>query len=349
MLQLEYTCTDAERREAQSLSLRQELGKGSRIRTHVMLIGMLALALTAVYFQFRMEVAPRFRLWYLLLFPAAFLFLFFWNRRVRKRPDKPSKFELSEREVTAINDNLRVSTEWSAFGKCLESSNLFVLVDKTKFYLLIFPKRVFPDERAQDWFRTLANQRSNAAASTADLPPVQSVPLPADGVAINFQLGYRDYLNRLLISWRIKGIALAIFLFVTGQCIYMSTQPNPEAVNSPAKVYFVFVLPFLAVMFAIIFPIVALVSWSSERKHLIPRQLVLGTERISFAGSAGTGFMPWTTYTHWLENRWCFVVWKPGSRIWDMFPKRAFASPLEIDRCRELLQQHLRKSRWFFY
>lgn len=348
MLQLEYICTDAEMREAQSLELRETLGKGSRVWTNLALFGMLALALALVYFQLRNEVSPRWRIFYLLLFPAAFVFLHFSKKRARNRPRKPVKIELSDREVMIINDGLRVSTPWTEFGKCLESPNIFILLNKTGRYLLIFPKRVFPDERAQNWFRSQASQPHNVAASTADTPFSASMPVPADGIALNFQLGYWDYFNRLITSWRTRGIALGLYMLITGICLYQGAQPDPDAVNSPAKVYFVFMLPIFTAMLVIIAPVVALISWLNEKKHLTPRQIVLSGERLDFGGPDGSGFIPWTTFKYYKENRWSFYVWNPSPRQWDMFPKRAFTSAMEIERCRALLQKKLLRSRWFY-
>jgi hypothetical protein len=277
---------------------------------------------------------------------AVFVFFFVKNKLASKRPKKTTRFELSDREVTVVNDGARVSTQWSGFGECLESPNLFVLVDKTKRYALVFPKRVFPDESVQNWFRNQASQRPNVAASTADLPVLHSPPPAADGIVLNFRLGYLDYLNRLLISWRIKGILLALYAFMIGNFFYMQAHPIPNAVNSPAKTIFVFALPTFTVMMALVLPVVAFITWRSHTKYLPPRQFVLSADRIGIAEPGGTGFIPWTTYKYWLENRWCFVIWK-GQR-WDMFPKSAFTSQAEIEKCRIFLQQNLKRSRWFF-
>jgi Ca2+/Na+ antiporter len=346
MLLLEYICTDAEMREAQSLNTRQQFGKGSRVRTHLVLFGMLVFVLGLAYLQMRTEIAPQYRPWFLVLIAVVFVFFFFKNRFARKRPKKSARFELSDREVTIVNDGARVSTQWSGFGECIESPNLFVLVDKTKRYLLVFPKRVFPDESAQNWFRNQASQRPNIAASTADQPVLRNAPPAADGIVLNFQLGYRDYLNRMIISWTTKGFLLAVYAFIIGNFFYMEAHPNPNAVNSPAKVIFVFALPIFTAMLAIILPIGAFFTWHSHAKYLPPRQFVLSAERIGIAEPDGTGFIPWETYKYWLENRRCFVIWK--GRHWDMFPKRAFTSQAEVEKCRAFLQQNLKRSRWFF-
>ncbi len=347
-LQLEYICTDAEMREAQSLNLRRQLGKGSRARTLLTLFGFLSVLLVALYFRIRTEVAPKYQPYFLAAVAVIFVFFFFKQRRSRKNSDKPTRVEVSHREVVFENNGARASVLWSGFSQCLESHNLFVLLDQPKGLMLIFPKRVFPDEAAQNWFRLQANQRPNAAASTADMPTPSCPPLPGDGIALNFQLGFRDYLNRTMVSWRTKGILLLVFVVITVACLYEAAHPPPDAVNSPAKVYFVFMLPFMTVMMAVIVPGVAFMAWRMDKKYLGPRQIVLGNERIEFASVLESGHLPWTAFKYWLENRWCFLVWHPGGPKWEMLPKRAFASATERDRCRDLLRQRLRRSRWFF-
>src|SRR5258708_689260 len=113
ILRLEYECTDAERREAQSLSLRQQLGGGSK---------------------------------------------------------------------------------WL-----------------TMLVLLIFPKRVFPSESWQSWFRAQANKRPDPKASARPELSVTTQTIFATDIRFSFRLGFRDYLDRTLASWRTWGI---IFLTV---------------------------------------------------------------------------------------------------------------------------------------
>jgi FtsH-binding integral membrane protein len=310
------------------------------------LFGILSFVLGLAYFRMRTEVAPKDRPWFLVLFAVLFFFFFYLQIRTRKRSKIPTRFELSDREVTIINDGARFSTQWSGFGEYLESPNLFLLVDKTKRFSLIFPKRVFPDESAQNWFRNQASQRPNMAASTADLPVLHSAPAAADGIVLNFQLGYRDYLIRILISWKTKGILLLVYLFIFGLYLNSLAHPDPGAVNSPNKVFFVFMLPIITAMMAIVLPVTAFITWRSHTKFLPPRQFVLSAERIGIAEPGGTGFIPWTRFKYWRETQSCFLIWK--GQQWDMFPKRVFASPADIEKCRTFLQQNLKRSRWFF-
>ena len=151
----------------------------------------------------------------------------------------------------------------------------------------------------------------------------------------------------MLTSWRIRGIALGILVFVIGTFLYSAANPPPDAVNSPLKVFLI-MLAMITPMLAAGFPVVAFISWRSEKKYLEPKQVALTGEGIEFADRDGTGLLPWTTYTYYLENRWSFFVWNPRGPLWFMFPKREFASPSDIEQCRDLLRTHLRVSRWFF-
>ena len=345
-LKLEYICTDAELKEAQSLSLRQQLGGGSRWRTLLVLFVILAGVLTLLYFQFKTEIAPQYRPYFLVLVGVAFAFFFFKQRQVRKQPDLPTRLEVSEHGITILNDTTRIDVHWSGFSQCLESPNLFVLVDKPKRFLITLPKRAFPDAAAQDWFRVQANQPSAVAASTADVPFTPKQPA-TDGITLNCQLGYRDYVNRTVTSWRMRGIALAIYAFAIGMCVYQGMQPpTPERVNSPEKVMCI-MLAVLTVMMLCLIPIISFFMWRRDIKYLSPRQLVLTGEHIAFAGPDGHGILPWATFTCYLENRRSFFVWNTNGQAWDMFPKRTFTSVTDLERTRELLKQKLRPSRWF--
>lgn len=335
-------------KEAQSLQLRQQFGGGKRWRSLLALFGMLGGLLVLAYFRIRHEVAPKHQPLVLAAVAALFLFFYFQQKRSRKQPDKPTRLEVSAQGIAILNDGLRVEIRWSGFSQCLESPGLFVLVDRPKTMLIALPKRAFPDVAAQDWFRSQVNQPSNGAASTADVPWGIVSGAAANGVALNYQLGYRDYLNRMATSWRTRGIALFVLVVFIGMFVYQSLRPMPNAVNSPAKVFAIMIAVMTPMMTAVFF-VMTFVAWRSEIKYLEPRQVVLAAEHLAFAGADGQGTMPWTTYTHYLENRWSFFIWKPGARVWDMFPKRAFTSASEIDRCRELLQRHLKPSRWFYY
>ena len=86
-------------------------------------------------------------------------------------------------------------------------------------------------------------------------------------------------------------------------------------------------------------------TWRLQAQYLGPQEIALSEESVAFAGTDGSGTVPWTRFKHYKETPWSFIVWR-GS-LWMMFPKRAFTSWEDLSRCRDLLERHLRRSRWF--
>ncbi len=166
----------------------------------------------------------------------------------------------------------------------------------------------------------------------------------ADRVTFRVQLGFRDYLDRTVASWRTWGLFLVVAALMAGTTLYQPANPPPDAVNSATKVFFMFEFPFLLVLVPIVILIVSLHAWRMHRKYLAPQEMTLSEESISFASSEASGALPWTSYTCYKETRWSFILWR-GS-VWTMFPKRTLASSDDLRRCRNLLAKHLRQSRW---
>jgi Na+/melibiose symporter-like transporter len=341
-------CTVAESKEAQSLHLRQNYGSGSKWRTRLVLLGMLVVTLGLGWLRFKYEVAPEDRGWFLKLFVVvavvAFFVLFFFKRLSRRKRSEPVRLEISEQELIFTGSNGRTAMPWTAFSNCVESPALFVLLDKSKLISFAVPKRVFPDEKAKDWFRSLTKRLDNLISS-----PPGDVVMPgrfsAKGITLTVQLGYRDYLVRMVTSWRTKGIALAILLFATG--IFLFTPAPPDAVVPPGKVFLIMMATMIP-MLTVVFLIVAFVSWRSEKKFLKSQHVALSSDGIQFADGDASGLLAWTAYKYYLENRWAFFIWNPRGSLWMMFPKRQFASPMDIEQCRDLLRTNLKASRWFY-
>jgi len=342
--QLEYSCTDAEMKEAEALQLRQHYGGGSKWRTRLVLFGILALAIAALYIRFKREIAPRDRFWFIALVVVVYIALLIFKRVTRRKTDGVVRLEVSEREVVFNSDNGRTAMLWSAFSRCLESPNLFVLVDRPKTILYAVPKRAFPDEAAQNWFRTLANQPQSVAPAVSDAALMPGRSVAANGISLTFQLEYRDYLSRVLTSWRTKGLVIGILVFVTG--INFFSTPPPDAVNSSLKVQLI-VLAMIIPMLGVLIFVISFFSWRGEKEYLVPQQIVLTSEGIEFASRDSSGRVPWSTYKYYLENRWSFFVWHPRGSLWFMFPKREFTSQSDLTQFRTLLQTNLKRSRWF--
>jgi len=86
-------------------------------------------------------------------------------------------------------------------------------------------------------------------------------------------------------------------------------------------------------------------AWRAHVKYSVLQEIALSEEYIAFAGADASGTLPWTTFMYYKETWWSFILWR-GS-FWMVFPKRAFTSWDDLSRCRELLDRHLRQSRWF--
>jgi hypothetical protein len=344
-LQLEYACTKAESEEAQTLLLRKQLGRGSKWLTRLVLFVLALGVLLAFYFQLRQDFSPS-RSRYIL---AAIIFLVsvfvLWKNRKRKKRTVTNEVEVSDAGVTLMAGAARVESPWAAFGDVLESTNLFVLVDRTRSSLLVLPKRAFPSENWQTWFRSLANNRPKP-----ELQTVLPAPTPAsqrDGITLSFRLGFRDYVARALASWFTWGMVLGFAGMILVISIQQGMKPDPRAVYSPAQVYFMFMLPVTLLMGVMVVFISAIHPWISHRKHLIPREIAVSEDSLVEASTDGTSVVPWTAFSRYKETRTCFLIWGRPGGAWLMFPKRAFCSANDLERCRALLHKKLHQSRWF--
>lgn len=344
-LQLEYTCTDADLKEAKALQLRQRYGGGSKWRTQIVLWSFLLLAAGALYFRFTHEIQPNDRPWFIALVVIVYVFFLIFKRMTRRKTGRSVRLEISERELVFNGENGHTSMLWSAFSQCLESPNLFVLVDRPKAIVYAVPKRVFPDEAAQDLFRTHANQPQSVAPTTEDETLLPGRFAAADGISFTFQLKYRDYLNRFLTSWRTKGLLIGIFALITAINIF--STPPPDAVVPPLKVYLLMISAMTPMLVVMMF-VLAFFSWRGEKKYLVAQQIVLRNEGIEFANRDSSGRLPWSTYKYYLENRWSFFLWNPIGSVWFMLPKREFPTQSDVTQFRIILQTNLKLSRWFY-
>jgi hypothetical protein len=109
-----------------------------------------------------------------------------------------------------------------------------------------------------------------------------------------------------------------------------------------------FVIPSLLVMMVFLILVISVHSWWTHSIGSTPQELALAEASIGFRSRDGSGTFPWSTYQCFKETRWSFILWNPRTSGWLMLPKRAFASTGDLSRCRALLSQHLRQSRWFF-
>jgi hypothetical protein len=213
--------------------------------------------------------------------------------------------------------------------------------------LLVISKRAFPSESSQTWFRGEANIRLSFVQQPPTVAPDLATSPRADSVRFTVQLGFWDYFDRTIASWRTWGFLIAMAGLMLGVGAYAAANPPHDAIYSATQMFFMFEIPFLVVMTAIIILIGSLHSWLSNIKHSAPQEVAISEDSIVFSGADASGALAWTVYTRYKETPWSFILWKPGGSAWTIFPKRAFASPNDLLRCRALLDRHLAKSRWF--
>ncbi len=350
ILRLEYACTPAELRQAQSLNLRMQIGGGSKWRTTLLLLVVLGGMLLSFYFRMMREVAPAYRPAFFAAVVGISLVAFVVLRKRNSRRAAPvtTRLELSGTDITILGPDSRVTMPWSAFPECQESPDLFVLVDRAKRTLLVIPKRAFPSESWQTWFRDEANVRLNSAEQPQSEAPLLPASPHGDWVRFTVRLGFRDYLDRTNASWRTRGFFLAMAGMFAGVGAYTAANPPPNAIYTAPEVFFMFVLPILLVTMAISIFIVALYSWLANLKYSAPQQVVISEDSIVFSAVDAQGALPWTVYTRYKETWSSFILWNHRGSAWTIFPKRAFESYDDVSRCRALLARHLLKSRWFF-
>lgn len=342
---LEYACTSDEMEQAQSLHLRKQLGGGSKLRTNFILFVLIVGMLLGGWFRFR-EIREDYRALMLGTVIAGSVLFVFIKRRFVKSVPLPSQLEISERDITILHAGSKVVLPWSAFGEFLESPDLFVLVDRPKQTLIVVPKRSFPSAESQSWFQQLATN----LPSPADVPwndrPVFATPATSDQIALTVNLGFRDYLVCALTSWRTWAICLLMCGLQLGAFVYVAVNPPPDAVVSTSTVFFFFTLPLMVFMAVIMIAVVSVHSWYTAGKSGGVREIVFSSQSVAVTDTTGNAVVPWTNFEHYKETPWLFILWRRP--FWLVIPKRAFASWNDVDRFRELLEQHLKYSSWFF-
>jgi hypothetical protein len=348
-LRLEYTCTTDELKQAQSLNLQKQVGGGSKSRTLVIQLLVLIAMLATVYFRVTREVAPAYRPLFLLAVIGVTAFFFFLRKRKRATSAQlPRTLEVTETEITIRGPGSNVAMPWTAFGDCLESPELFVLVDRPKRLFVTIPKRAFPNEQWLTWFRQQSENRWRLPEQPAMEPPAIAASPSGDCAEIQVRLSFRDYVDRTIASTFTWGFLLFLTAIFAGTGVAAAANPPPDAVFSATQVFFMAMLPFLLLMIPIVIFIGSVHSWFTNRKYSVPQNVVLSNESIVFSGAAGSGTLPWTTYTRYKETPWSFILWNPSTSAWTIFPKRMFTSLDDLNRCRVLLARYLTVSRWFF-
>jgi hypothetical protein len=349
-LHLEYACTEAERKQAQSLLLQRQVGGGSKVLTTIVLLLALVGMLLGFYFRVQREVGPAYRPYAYAGFFVLCSFIWLVRRKLRASASAPVTISLDVNDdgLAIRRPAALVHTPWSAYSRLLELPDLFMLVDRPKTSLLVIPKRAFPSESWQEWFQTLATNR----LSLAEPPPASAPAVPAfhagDAIHLRLQLRYRDYLDRSLASWLARSFLIGITTLMLGTFLYAAANPPPKSVLTGTQMFFMFVIPALLVMNAFLILVITVNAWWTLSRGAVPQDVSLSEESIAFRSPEASGILPWSTYPYFKETRWSFILWNPRTSAWMMFPKREFASEDDMNRCREILERHLTQSGWFF-
>jgi len=123
-------------------------------------------------------------------------------------------------------------------------------------------------------------------------------------------------------------------------------KDNPRAVFTPAQMYLYFIIPFTVLLMIFLTVLVTTRNWLSHRAHLVPTEISFSDQGIEMSSQDGVAVLSWSTYAHYKETRWNFLLWR--SSAWLLIPKRALACNDDVCRLRSTLEMHLKKSSWFF-
>ena len=335
VLHLEYACTEADYEEAEKLTRPSRLGQ----------IAWILLAAAAVVVKDTRDHAlnkgP-------LLWPFFVVALAIWGvfQFIKlRRPEDPIKLDISASEIRMVRSVANVTFPWAGFGRWLESPNLFVLLGRRKGVEIIVPKHAFPSESWLIWFREQARLRVDRREPSPVKVPAPTLPAGTDPILMKFKLGLSDHFVRVIASCWLPVLFIGVSLFVGIMCIVFAIKPSPDAVNSPSKVFFTMELYFLGI-FACIIPFVAIMRWMKHVNSHSPQELALSDESIAFRSRNGSGVLSWSRFKYYKETPSCFFLFQGG--LFVTLPKRALTSPEALNRCRDLIARHLKRSHWFF-
>src|SRR5262249_16316891 len=155
----------------------------------------------------------------------------FYRRRLRKaRKTVPAtaKLEISETELAIVGPASRVAAPWSAFSQCLESPELFVLLDRPKKVIFVIPKRAFSDEKSQIWFREQVDSGLNLPPVQTYEPPLLRPSAQGDRITFTVQLRYRDFVDVTLASWFTWAVILVWAALIIAATFAQDANPPPN-------------------------------------------------------------------------------------------------------------------------
>jgi hypothetical protein len=348
-LRLEYTCTSAEKNEAEGLLILDQLGasKSSKLLSKIILIIIAIFMLIGCYLKIYQDFpghpilcgVAEFLVW-------AIVYAIIARKSVTRPPS--IQVELSTDSVRINTLNGQGSVSWKAFNKVWETENLILLRHKDGV-VYIFPTRIFPDEESLEWFREKSSAGILQSSSDEPMPIHTPVGLATPGdIVLQFKTSYRDYMDRTLASWRLRGICL-LFLFIIGiSFVSAALNPSPAAIFSPVQVFFYFMLPFL--VFAAVFGFFLFTThdWLRHRRAIRTQTVIVAEKGFMCESSLGHVAYSWDQPMSFKETPWSFLIWQSGTGFWLLLPKRVFQSSGSIDTCRKILCSRAKRSTWFF-
>lgn len=348
-LRLEYTCTSAEQSEAEELLILEQVGasKSSKLMSKAILFTLLILMMIGQYFKIY-QIWPGHPILCAVaeLLAFAIVYVIISRKSPNRRPT--SQIELSTVSMRINNSNGQGSVSWNAFNKVWETENL-ILLRHIDGVVYVFPQRIFPDEESLEWFRGKSNAVISGSSSEEIMPAHTPIGLAGpDDIVLQFRISYRDYMDRTLCSWRLRGMYLLILVIFGGSFLSAALNPQPGAIFSPVQVFLYFLLPFLVFSAVFGFFIFTTHDWFKHRQAITTQTVIVAEKGFMCESSMGHVAYSWDQPTSFKETRWSFLLWHPDTRFWLLLPKRAFKSSDSIDACRKILGSRAKRSTWFF-
>ena len=339
-LNLDYACTEAEIKQAELLSRR--LVDWNSLPVFLLKWGFVGVVMHRQIFQ---TVAPLYEFVALTAIFSIAIIQERWRRRSYREEVSFGNIGISKHGLKLVHPSSDLSLSWASFRSCKESPDLFVLMHPQRTAPLVVPKRVFPSAESQAWFRSLTDIHS--PASEVQVPSgVEADSASGECVRLRVTLGFREYLDRAIATWKFWGLFLGVTLMIVGFDINFAINPPPDAVISLWTLIFRYELPMLMGALPFILLLCTIIPWLENVTRREPEELTLSNEGLFFAQRAVGGRLAWTFFTRYRETRWSFILWNHLS--WIILPKRSFRSAADMLRTRVLLEKHLRKSWWFF-
>jgi hypothetical protein len=289
---------------------------------------------------------PGDRMLFLSIFGAvgvAYLAWRFWPKRSKSQPEECT---LSETGICVATGSSVCEMPYSTFATCLESADMFVLLDQGKTMPFLVPRRIFPNEAWQNWFRARTGNLERPEGPMATLKSEQVQQSPAEGVKVTVSLGLRDYFDRALITLRVWGIVVGLALLFAVETLFIALFPPSHAVHSASTLFFVYELPLLFALAVLLILVATLIGWFQRLKNPVTETLVLSEEGLEANSLKGSATIEWSHFHGYRETWWSFVLWH--GTAWVMIPKRYFISANDLACCRSLLSRKVHKS-WLFF